>query len=266
MTKMTKDEPLVGKSALSLEARFEGQLWRVRLDRPKANIIDSEMIAALDALFERAAEAPSLKLITIEGEGKHFSFGASVEEHLPERCASMLKELHSMLIRLNDSHVVCHALVRGQCLGAGLELASFCHRIIASPEAQLGQPEIKLGVFAPVASAILAERVGRGAAEDLCLSGRSLSAQEAQRLGLVDEIAQDPWEAARAYFEQHLAPSSASSLRHAVRALRADFSQNFQRRIAQLELLYLEELMGSQDALEGLTAFIEKRRPQWRNE
>ena len=157
------------------------------------------------------------------------------------------------------------AAVRGQCLGGGLELAGFCNRLFASPDAKLGQPEIALGVLAPVASVVLAERVGRSRAEDLCLSGRSLTAAEAERIGLVDEIAEDPTEAALGYAREYLLPRSASSLRIAVRALRSGFAERFRAQLAEVERLYLQELMSTTDALEGLQAFLEKRAPSWSN-
>jgi cyclohexa-1,5-dienecarbonyl-CoA hydratase len=254
--------PKIG-DALSLESLHGGQLWRVHLDRPKANALDAAMIAGLDALFACARDEPQLKLITIEGRGAHFSFGASAEEHMPDRCGAMLRSLHAMFAKLHEAHVPVHAVVRGYCLGAGLELAAFCHRIYASHDARLGQPEVKLGVFAPVASAILGGRVGRGVAEDLCLSGRDLEAGEAHRLGLVDELANEPFEAAERYFLEYYAPLSASSLRLATRAVRAEFGCRIRQRIADLEGLYLGELMGTHDAIEGLTAFMEKREPHW---
>jgi cyclohexa-1,5-dienecarbonyl-CoA hydratase len=120
-----------------------------------------------------------------------------------------------------------------------------------------------LGVFAPVASVLLSERIGRGHAEDLCLSGRSLTAEQALAAGLVDEIADDPGEAARAYAREHLLPKSASSLRMAVRAVRAGFSERFRNELAAVERLYLGDLMATADANEGLAAFTEKRKPSW---
>jgi cyclohexa-1,5-dienecarbonyl-CoA hydratase len=150
-------------------------------------------------------------------------------------------------------------------VGGGLELAAFCHRVFASHDARLGQPEITLGVFAPVASFILRERMGRGGAEDLLLSGRSIDAGEALRLGLVDEIHDDPAAAAMAYARTHLVPKSSSSLRRAVRASRLGFARRFSDEIAQLESMYLHDLMRTGDAVEGLQAFLEKRPPSWKN-
>jgi len=192
-----------------LEKLERGALWRVLLATPKANILDMEKSRILASIFEQAGREPGLKAVVIEGEGPHFSFGASVQEHLPDQCAAMLHGFHGLFHRMLDASVVTLAAVRGQCLGGGLELAAFCDRVIASPDARLGQPEIVLGVFAPVASVLLSERMGRGGAGDLLLSGRSITAEEARSLGLVDEIAADPGEAALAYAREHLLPHSA---------------------------------------------------------
>jgi cyclohexa-1,5-dienecarbonyl-CoA hydratase len=254
-----------GEGPVRLEPLLAGALWRVVLATPKANIVDMEKSGILRSIFERAADQRDLKAILIEGEGPHFSFGASVEEHLPGSFEAMIRGFHSLFLCMLDASVPTLAAVRGQCLGGGLELASFCHRVFAAPQASLGQPEIQLGVFAPVASVFLAERVGRGAAEDLCLSGRSLSADEAMRIGLVDEIADDPSEAALAYASEHLLPRSASSLRLAVRAVREGLAGRFRAELAQVERLYLEELMSTADATEGLKSFLDKRKPRWSN-
>jgi len=255
--------PEQGPVAVELEEG--GAFWRVILDRPKGNILDQEMLEALAAVFRRGADSPDLKAMCLEGRGPHFSFGASVPEHMPEQVESMLHLFHGTLKTMLDGSYVVLAAVRGQCLGGGLELVSLCHRVFASPDARLGQPEIVLGVLPPVASVILPERVGRANAEDVCLSGRILPADEAQRMGLVDVIAEDPSEAARQYTKEHLLPHSASSLRHAVKAARHGFRARFDAELPQVEGIYLKELMATADAVEGLQAFMEKRKPQWKN-
>jgi cyclohexa-1,5-dienecarbonyl-CoA hydratase len=192
--------------------------------RLAASILDIAAIQALDATLELRAGAPGLRGILIDPAGAHFSFGASVEEHLPDRCAAMLAGLHGLILRIVRSPVPVLVAIRGQCLGAGLELAAAGHLLFAEPNAALGQPEIRLGVFAPAASCLLPERIGLAAAEDLLLSGRSITGTEARALGLVNELADDCEEAALAYFDRHLADKSASSLRYAVRASRQDFA------------------------------------------
>jgi len=262
---MSLPDGLPAGGPVRVEPMDGGAIWRILLATPKANILDMEKIATLSRLFDVAGGQSGLKAILIEGEGPHFSFGASVEEHLPESCAKMIPAFGDLFRRLLAAAVPALAVIRGQCLGGGLELASFCHRAFAAPGARLGQPEILLGLFAPIASAALAERVGRSRAEDLCLSGRSLTAEEALRIGLVDEVAEDPLEAALAYAREHLLSRSASSLRHAVRALRAGFERRFTADLDALERAYLGDLMATHDAAEGIRAFLEKRPPRWRN-
>jgi cyclohexa-1,5-dienecarbonyl-CoA hydratase len=223
-------------------------------------------MGALAGVFREAGAAPDLRAICLEGGGAHFSFGASVQEHLPDRVADMLRCFDDLVHALLDSHIAIIAVVRGQCLGGGLELATLCHRIVASREAKFGQPEIVLGVFAPVASVVLTERIGRGHAEDLCLSGRTIGADEAFRMGLVDEICDpDPMVAALAYAREHFLPRSASSLRLAVEAARTGLTARMAADLPVVERVFLDRLMKTDDAVEGLRAFLDKRPPAWRH-
>lgn len=240
-----------------------GALWRVVIGGSKGNVMDAALMDALTAVFDEAGRTPALKALLLEGQGRHFSFGASVPEHLPGQVDGMLRRFHGLLLALLDCHVSVLAVVRGQCLGGGLELVTLCQRVFAAPDARLGQPEIALGVFAPVASVMLPERVGRRHAEDLCLSGRTVTAEQALAMGLVDELGDDPAGAALDYARRHLLPRSASSLRLAVRAVRAGLRARFVAELPPVEGLYREQLMATHDALEGLQAFIDKRAPAW---
>ena len=253
----------MGEPPLHVELEKDGALLRLRLSRPKANIVDAAMIGALRAALGEHLTDARLRAVLLEAEGPHFSFGASVEEHLPGSAAAMLRELHALILQLVGSPVPVLVAVRGQCLGGGLELAAAGHLIFAAPGAMFGQPEIRLAVFAPAASCLLPEKIGPSRAEDLLFSGRSIGAEEAHRIGLVNAVADDPSQAALAYFEEHLAPRSASSLRLAVRAARYDLVYRIRRKLAEVERLYLEELMATRDAVEGLTAFIGKRPATW---
>ncbi|MEO8500312.1 MAG: enoyl-CoA hydratase/isomerase family protein [Vicinamibacteria bacterium] len=257
---MTDNNPLVQTAILE-----SGAVWRVTFGASKGNVLDAALVAELTALFRKAALDRHLKAIILEGQGRHFSFGASVEEHLPEHVASMLHGFHNLFHAIFDASVVTIAVIRGACLGGGLELATACHRIYATADSTLGQPEISLGVFAPVASILLPERVGRAHAEDLLLSGQTIDGETALRIGLVDGLAVDPMSDALAYARDRLLAHSASSLRLAVRAAREGLIYRFNQEIARLEQLYLETLMRTKDAGEGLNAFIDKRKPVWSN-
>ncbi len=243
----------------------EGALLRLRLNRPKANIVDAEMIAALDTALAEHLKRHGLKGILLDAEGPNFSFGASVEEHLPGNCAAMLAVFHGLILRIAESRVTVLTAINGHCLGGGLEVAMAGHMIFVAPDAKLGQPEIQLGVIAPAASCLMPERIGRAAAEDLLLSGRNIDAGEALEMGLVNAITVDPSQAALDYFDRYLAPKSASSLGYAIDAARADFCTRLRQRLTEVEALYLEGVMSTEDAVEGLEAFIAKRAAKWSN-
>jgi cyclohexa-1,5-dienecarbonyl-CoA hydratase len=231
-------------------------LLRLRLDRPKANLVDAAMIAAVDQALAEHLGNGQLGAALLDAEGPHFSFGASVEEHLPGQCVAMLAGLHRLVLRMVESPVPLLVAVRGQCLGGGLELALAGHLMFVAPDANLGQPEMKLGVFAPAASCLL---------PDLLVSGRSITGAQAAAMGIAHEAVADPEHAALAYFEEHLKPKSASSLRYAVKAARLDYVARVKDKIRAVERLYLDELMATHDAVAGLEAFIAKRSAQWQH-
>ena len=251
-------------SPLKVWFEAEGRLLRLRLSRPKANIIDAAMIAALRAALDEHLKNTSLGAVLLDADGPHFSFGASVDEHMPAQCAAMLKSIHALVLQLVDSAVPVLVAVRGQCLGGGLEVAAAGHMMFVAPDASLGQPEMKIGVFAPAASCLLPELIGPQRAIDLLLSGRSISGADAATIGLA-RVAADPEAAALAYFTEHLKPKSASSLRFAVQAARCDYAARVRAKIERVERMYLDELMTSHDAVEGLEAFVGKRAAQWQH-
>lgn len=255
----------MSETPLKVSLERDGKLLRLTLARPKANIVDAAMIAALRAALDEHLPKPHLRAVLLAAEGPHFSFGASVDEHMPDSCAQMLNSLHALVLQLVESPVPVLVAVRGQCLGGGLEVVAAGNLIFAAPGAMLGQPEIKLAVFAPAASCLLPERIGQAQAEDLLFSGRSITAEEALRIGLVNFVAEDPDQAALDYFDQYLAPVSASTLRFAVRAVRSDAMQRIRAKIEFVEKMYLEELMATHDAVEGLTAFVAKRAAVWQD-
>jgi cyclohexa-1,5-dienecarbonyl-CoA hydratase len=241
----------------------DGALLRLRLARPKANLIDGAMIAALHAALVAHGSRQALRGVLLDAEGPHFSFGASVEEHLPAQCAQMLAGLHALVLAMVEFPVPILVAVRGQCLGGGLEVALAGTWIFAAPDAQFGQPEMKLGVFAPAASVLLPYRVNQPFGEELLYSGRSIGAAEAERRGLVHAVADDPAAAALAWFHEHLHGKSAASLACATTAARGAMRREVRARLAEVERLYLDKLMTTHDANEGLGAFLAKRNPNW---
>jgi cyclohexa-1,5-dienecarbonyl-CoA hydratase len=261
---MTTSLERLAKVSPRLDA--EGALLWVQLDSPPGNVLDGEMMGSLRQVVKEAAGLDGLRLMAFHGAGKHFSFGASVEEHLPERVGGMLESFHGLFRDLMECDVPLLALVRGQCLGGGLELAAFCDRVVVEESAHLGQPEIKLGVFAPVGSLVLPWRCG-ARSSDLLLTGRSLDADTAVAWGLADEKTESGQgeTAVKRWLDEHLGGLSASSLRFARRASRWQMHRMLRDGLDELEPYYLDDLMATEDAAEGIRSFVEKRKPVWRH-
>ena len=250
------------------EKIFDGSVMRIILNAPKANVLEAAMLGEITQALGDIEKDKDVKLIVFEGEGKHFSFGASVPEHTKDKAAMMLKAFHGVFYKMTAMAVPTMAVVRGQCLGGGMELALFCNFIIADETAKFGQPEIVLGVLAPPASVMLPRKVGQTYADDITLTGRSLDALEADRIGLITLLVKDggdAWDAAKAWIEKHIVPKSAASLRTANKASRTHFFEGILMDLPKMEALYLKELMESHDANEGINSFLEKRKPEWKN-
>jgi len=201
----------------SLQVAFNCDQTRAafHLFHPKGNIITAEIIAALSAALDSVSENPHLKLITIEGEGSDFSFGASVPEHTAAEIERVLPAMHELIYAWLDVDAVTAAIVRGRCLGGGFELAMACDFIFASEDATFGLPEIALGVFPPTACAILPARVGSARATSAIVTGTPRSAAAWRDMGLVEFVSRGATLSADvdAWFNQHLASRSAAALR-----------------------------------------------------
>jgi len=253
---------------IKVEFSHGNSVARIYLAAPKGNVLDRVMMADILNTLKGFKTRHDLKLITFEGEGAHFSYGASVEEHKKEDVAAMLHSFHQLFYDLIDLSVPTAAKISGFCLGGGLELALGCNFLFADRTATLGQPEIVLGVFPPPASLLLPLKIGAARAEELIITGRNISAEEAESLGLLNKLFPDKAAldaGVEEFIEQQIVPKSASSLRFAVRAARSVFNEILLEKLPRLEKLYVEELMATRDANEGIEAFLEKRKPQWEN-
>ncbi len=251
-----------------IETLHDGQVVSLMLNAPKANVLDAAMMTDLQNALDDLRKQPHVKLVTITGVGDHFSFGASVPEHTREKAPEMLRQFHGLFYSLADLAIPTAALISGQCLGGGMELALMCNFMFADRTAKLGQPEIQLGVFAPPASLLLAMKIGQARADDLLLTGRVASADEAHAMGLVAQVFEDReamMTGVDAWIEKHILPRSASSLRYAVKAARLEFNNVVKTRLQEQQRLYLEELMATADANEGIQSFLEKRKPEWQD-
>ena len=248
-----------------VEDAWDGAGLRITLATPAPNVLDARAMDAIAAALDGPARAAGRKIVVFAADGEHFSYGASVAEHRRAFVAAMLARFRGLFERLIDLAVPTAAVVRGRCLGGGLELVSFCSFVFAHDDARFGQPEIRLGVFPPPASILLPLRCGQSFADDLVLTGREVNAREAAAHGLVTATGDDPDALLDAFVRAHLLPKSASSLRHAVRAVRCGMHEALRAGLVALERAYVDDLMATHDANEGIAAFLEKREPVWRD-
>lgn len=241
----------------------DGSVRTITLDSHPGNVISIAMCGELAAAIEEAARDDEAKVLVFRGAGKHFSFGASVPEHLPERAPEMLAALGGVIRSLVGFPYPTLVGVQGSCLGGGLELVLACGIVIAEEGSTMANPEIQLGVIAPVATALLSGR----AAEDILLTGRSFSGREAHTMGIVNLVAPDGEldSVVTGFVEQNFVPRSPFSLRLATRAVRAGKLDAVDARLAELDRLYVEALLTSHDGVEGIRAFLERRPPVWEN-
>jgi cyclohexa-1,5-dienecarbonyl-CoA hydratase len=252
------------ENKVRLELTHNGQVARIILAAPKANILDKAMMLGLSAALDELAAQKNLKAIVLAGAGAHFSFGASIEEHMPDRIADTLAHLRKLLLKMAATPAPMIAAVRGQCLGGGFELALACDLIVAEENAQFALPEIKLGVFPPAGAALLPVRVGSGRAAEAVLTGASWTANQSLGLGLVNKVFPCGLETQLdAWLESDFLPRSAAALHFAAQATRRPLVRALETDLPSLERLYLNQLMAQPDAVEGILAFLEKRQPRW---
>ncbi|HEX9940618.1 MAG TPA: enoyl-CoA hydratase/isomerase family protein [Thermoanaerobaculia bacterium] len=245
----------------------DGSAATVILNRPPLNILDIPTIARLGEVIAELAADPGLQVVFLRGAGdRAFSAGVAVQDHTRDKVVPMLESLHGTIRRLRDLDAVTVAAVQGHCLGGGMELAMSCDLVIAADDARFGQPEIEVGCFPPVASALLPPRIGAGLTLELALTGRTLTCEQAERLRLVTRRV--PWgglDEAVERFRSELAAKSVPVTRLAKKAVRAGRDLPFSAALAETERIYKEELLPLEDLEEGAAAFLEKRRPMWRN-
>ncbi len=242
-------------------------LLRIVLDRPKGNILSMAMMQAVAEVLAAHRADQHLRLVVIRGAGHHFSFGASVEEHQRDQAPNMLASFHAFIRDVADYPVPIAALVEGQCLGGAFELVLACRFVFATPSAVFGCPEIKLGVIPPVLAAIGALRVGGPLADRLLLTGSTIDAAGAERAGLVTSILAggNPDEECLEWYRANLRPLSAVAIRQVLAATQScsGVREALREPLAAVERQYVDRILTSRDGNEGITAYLERRKPVW---
>lgn len=243
-------------------------LLTLTLRRPPLNVLNIALLEELEAALIEAAGYQEARLLLLRGQGERcFCAGVDVADHTRARVVPMLTLFHRLVRRLHEFPVPTLAALNGAALGGGLELVLACDLCVAVEDARLAQPEIQLGVFAPVAAVLLPRRLPVALAHEMLLGGASLTAQQALAHGLINRVfGRAEFESALAEFIAPYLRLSAAAQRHNKAALCAARDLPLAQALPRLEAQYLEELMATRDAEEGLAAYLEKRAPQWRHE
>jgi cyclohexa-1,5-dienecarbonyl-CoA hydratase len=239
---------------------------RITLARPKHNVLDIEMMTELNAELDLLSIDTELKCAVILGEGPSWCAGVEVADHKPEMVSEMIAVFNGIFERIDKIEVPVIAGVHGACLGGGMEVAIACDVIVAAKSASFGQPEIKLGFFPPYAAIRLPQLIGPAKAIEVCTTGRRYSAEEARQMGFVGYVVDD--DNLTGTLDRLIGDIRAASpliIRLNKRAVKKHLGLNFQEALDGVSDLFLNELMKTEDTLEGIRSFEEKRRPQWKN-
>lgn len=244
----------------------DGCIATITFSRPPVNALGRVQIEQIEERIREISRQRDVKLIALSGRGRDFSAGTDISEHRKEEATQLLRAFHSLIRLLMTLEVPTCALVQGRALGGGAEIALVCDFVFAETTATFGFPEIRLGVFPPVASVLLERRVGRTKASDLIFCGAAMTAEAAERRGLINALV-NPGDLINALdtMRARLDPFSASTLRLAKRALCLGSQSDPLSALAAVERTYLNDLMKTVDANEGIAAFLEKRDPVWKN-
>jgi cyclohexa-1,5-dienecarbonyl-CoA hydratase len=252
----------IASSRLAVD--FAPPVARILLRHPPLNVIDIPMMEELGETLAEIEARPDVSVIVFSGEGKAFSAGVDVAAHTPDKVDAMLTKFHAVIRALIATKKVTIAAVHGHCLGGGAELAMVCDIVYTTESAQWGFPEIKLGCYPPVACTALAALVGQKRAAELILTGRPINGTEAAEIGLASRsVPEDESPSIMDECLGHLRKLSPETLKLAKKASYAWDSMHFDKGLARAERIYLDELMKTSDAREGIRAFMDKREPKW---
>ncbi|UCG87604.1 MAG: enoyl-CoA hydratase/isomerase family protein [Gemmatimonadota bacterium] len=252
---------------MTTETTLKDGVGEVVLNNPPLNILTRDVMRELREALANLRDEGSLRVLILKAAGKHFSAGADVAEHLPPHYEAMIPEFIETIGAVDSFPLPVIAAVRGRCLGGGFELIQPADFVIASDQALLGQPEIMLGVLPPAACAILPQLCPPSVAAEIVLTGDTIDAQQALQHGLVWKVVADSEvEATAAELAHRLARHSGAALRNAKRALREVTAPARAHALHRAGRIYIDDLMQTRDAVEGLTAFTEKREAQWQHQ
>jgi len=244
----------------------EGGIAKITLNHPPVNIMDIPTMREINAALESLQDDRESRVVLFAATGKAFCAGVDVKDHTADKVGEMVEVFHRIFRLMWSLDIPTVAAVNGAALGGGCELVTFCDMVIASEKATFGQPEIQVGVYPPVAVVTFPRLMPRMKALELLLSGGVISAQEAERLGMVNKVVPvESFEEEVSAFVGRFTSLSGRVLRLTKRAALQGLALGFEEALGLSEDLYLKQLMKTEDATEGLQAFMEKRKPVWKD-
>jgi cyclohexa-1,5-dienecarbonyl-CoA hydratase len=239
---------------------------RITFARPKHNVLDIEMMNELNAELEGLIADDNLKCAVIYGEGPSWCAGVEVADHNPENADKMIATFNRIFELVDQLEVPIIAAVHGACLGGGMEVAIACDVVVAAKSALFGQPEIKLGFVPPYAAIRLPHLIGPAKAIEVCTTGKRYTAEEARSMGMVAyAVEDDQFSEAVDKIVKEIRTSSPLIIRLNKRAVKQHLGMAFPQALQSVSDLFLNTLMKTEDVLEGIASFEEKRRPVWKN-
>jgi cyclohexa-1,5-dienecarbonyl-CoA hydratase len=251
-------------STARLNVEVNSPIARITLINPPLNVIDLPMMLELQQSLVEIESRSDISTILFQGDARAFSAGVDIKAHLPDQIHEMLTSFHAAIRAIVASRKVTIAAVRGACLGGGAELAAVCDMVYTAHDASWGFPEIKLGCYPPVAAVVLAMLIGQKRAAELVLTGRQFTGDEAAAMGLATRsVAAEELESVVERTLAELRQLSPVALAHAKKAIYAWDAIHFDKGLARAEKIYLDELISTADAREGIIAFLDKRPPKW---
>ena len=244
----------------------ENGIARITFNRPKHNVLNMAMMQELTAILADLNADAELKCVVIAAQGASWCAGVEVLDHKPELAPDMIRIFDALLKQIHALAVPSIAAVNGACLGGGMEVAIACDMVVAARSALFGQPEIKLGFLPPYAAVRLPRLVGPSRAIEICTTGKRYSAEAMQQMGVVCDVFDDnALEKGVAQLTKEIQHASPLIIRLNKKAVNQHVGMAIDDAMESANDMFLNQLMHTEDTLEGLRSFEEKRRPEWKN-
>jgi len=257
----------MSKNLKHIEFTVEKDVAKITLNRPPLNVMNIEMLNELGTTLKSIQDMADIKLLVINAAGKAFSAGLDIKDHSPDKIEKLISVFNRVFYLLNSFKIPTMSIVQGEgAFGGGCELATFCDIVIATEEAKFVQPELKVGVIPPIAVITYQKKIGKHGAYEMLLTGKEHKATQAARIGLISKaVTDDKLEAEVSRIIKRITSNSGIILKMTKQAMIKTADMNFDDAIKEVEKIYLKSLIKTQDAREGLNAFLEKRKPVWKN-